>query len=159
MGGSWVADKFDGRGEVFFSTKDRYVGHFSAGCMHVTGVYSYSNGAQISGEWRQGIRQRKMGLSRSDANERFEAEVTASKECSELGDVKYNGKLISYFVTPARPELEQYLLEREVTPDSECNLLKGEAPPRKTSAALEEGTPDSPSVASASKARSTSFLG
>ena len=162
--GTWASDQFDGRGEVFFSTKDRYVGSFSAGCMHGAGVYSYNNGTQIAGEWKNGIRQRKITLTRSDANERFEVEITASKDRAELGDAKYGGKLMTYYMTPVRPEMDQVLLEAEVIPEAESDVLRGTGGPRKSSlvavqAAIEEISESPTMSARGDRPRSTSFLG
>ncbi len=134
--GMWVDDKFEGKGEIFFCTKDRYVGSFSGGCMHGTGTYLYANGMQIFGEWRNGTRQRKLVLAGEKNDQKWEMELVASKERVELGEAKINGKLMPYFVPPARPDLDQCLLELEVVPDQENNLLTGTTNPRGSSASL-----------------------
>jgi hypothetical protein len=39
----------------------------------------------------------------------WEIELTGSKERCELGEAKIGGKLLSYFLPPARPDLDQVL--------------------------------------------------
>jgi hypothetical protein len=76
------------QGSIFYFTRDRYVGSFSAGCMHGAGTYFYANGLKIEGEWKNGVRQRKITLGGQTNNGNWELEVIGSKERGELGDVK-----------------------------------------------------------------------
>ena len=161
--GMWLDDKFEGKGEIFFSTKDRYIGAFSSGCMHGIGTYIYSNGTQMQGEWKNGIRQRKLVMSGGPSDQRWEMELTCSKERVELGDAKVNNRMMSYFVPPTRPDLDQCLLEVEVVPDIESNLLTGVTNARASSSSssqptLEVPTVDSPSAVRVDKQRSGSFF-
>jgi hypothetical protein len=159
--GNWVADQFEGKGEVFFSTKDRYVGSFSSGWMHGPGVYYYANGVQVAGEWKQGNRQRKVQLTRGEGNERFDVEITGAKDHIELGDAKYNGKLLHYMLPPARPDLDSSMLEQESVAEQESNFITGKVNVKNNLIPDEEAPPDSPSM-SGKKDRprsTTGFLG
>ncbi len=76
---------------------------------------------------------------------------------------------MSYFLPPARPDLDQFVVESEVVPDLECNLLTGGVPTARVSSretppsvsvggvsALTDGSMDSPAAA---RKRSGSTLG
>lgn len=126
--GAWLNDKFDGKGEVFFQNLDRYQGAFSAGCMHGQGLYTYANGVSLAGEWKQGVRQRKLLMAGAPGG--VDLELLGSKDRAEMGEARLEGKMQAYFVPPARPDIDSTLLELEIVPESAHNLVTNARGPR-----------------------------
>lgn len=53
----WTSGEFEGRGEMKFSTGDKYVGQWKKGLKHGRGVYTYSNGDVYDGEYKHNIKE------------------------------------------------------------------------------------------------------
>jgi hypothetical protein len=49
--------EFEGRGEMKFSTGDKYVGEWKKGLKHGKGIYTYSNGDVYEGDYKHNIKE------------------------------------------------------------------------------------------------------